>query len=88
MGIEQIRMNQTKALPPAFQFNWSQILPCHTSRPSGALPILTSASTMMFLVFDSLVFSFHAFIDVRIYLGESVVLATAPVNIHVTKDMS
>jgi hypothetical protein len=25
MGIEQIRMNQTKALPPAFQFNWSQM---------------------------------------------------------------
>ena len=25
MGIEQIRMNQTKALPPASQFNWSQI---------------------------------------------------------------
>jgi hypothetical protein len=24
MGIEQIRMNQTKALPPAFPFNWSQ----------------------------------------------------------------
>jgi hypothetical protein len=25
MGIEQIRMNQTKALPPALQFNWSQM---------------------------------------------------------------
>jgi len=25
MGIEQIRMNQTQALPPAFQFNWSQM---------------------------------------------------------------
>ena len=25
MGIEQIRMNQTKALPPASQFNWSQM---------------------------------------------------------------
>jgi len=25
MGIEQIRMNQTKALPPAFEFNWSQM---------------------------------------------------------------
>jgi len=25
MGIEQIRMNQTKALPPVPQFNWSQI---------------------------------------------------------------
>jgi hypothetical protein len=25
MGIEQIRMNQTKVLPPAFQFNWSQM---------------------------------------------------------------
>src|SRR5712664_3308057 len=25
MGIEQIRMNQTKALPPVFQFNWSQM---------------------------------------------------------------
>ena len=24
MGIEQIRMNQTKALPPVPQFNWSQ----------------------------------------------------------------
>jgi len=25
MGIEQIRMNQTKALPPVPQFNWSQM---------------------------------------------------------------
>ena len=25
MGIEQIRMNQTKALPPVLQFNWSQM---------------------------------------------------------------
>jgi hypothetical protein len=25
MGIEQIRMNQTKALPPASQSNWSQM---------------------------------------------------------------
>jgi hypothetical protein len=25
MGIDQIRMNQTKALPPASQFNWSQM---------------------------------------------------------------
>jgi hypothetical protein len=25
MGIEQIRMNQIKALPPASQFNWSQM---------------------------------------------------------------
>ena len=25
MGIEQIRMNQTKALPPIPQFNWSQM---------------------------------------------------------------
>ena len=25
MGTEQIRMNQTKALPPASQFNWSQM---------------------------------------------------------------
>ncbi len=25
MEIEQIRMNQTKALPPASQFNWSQM---------------------------------------------------------------
>jgi hypothetical protein len=25
MGIEQIRMNQTKALPPASRFNWSQM---------------------------------------------------------------
>jgi hypothetical protein len=25
MGIEQIRMNQTNALPPASQFNWSQM---------------------------------------------------------------
>ena len=25
MGIEQIRMNHTKALPPVPQFNWSQM---------------------------------------------------------------
>jgi hypothetical protein len=25
MGIEQIRMNQAKALPRASQFNWSQM---------------------------------------------------------------
>ncbi len=25
MGIEQIQMNQTKALPPVPQFNWSQM---------------------------------------------------------------
>jgi penicillin V acylase-like amidase (Ntn superfamily) len=25
MGIEQIRMNQTKALPPVPHFNWSQM---------------------------------------------------------------
>ncbi len=25
MGIEQIRMSQTKALPPVPQFNWSQM---------------------------------------------------------------
>ena len=31
MGIEQIRMNQTKALPPAFQSNWSQMESNHLS---------------------------------------------------------
>ena len=25
MGIEQIRSAKTKALPPSFQFNWSQM---------------------------------------------------------------
>jgi len=44
MGIEQIRMNQTKALPPAFQFNWSQM---ESDLVKGGLPqwLLESRST-------------------------------------------
>jgi hypothetical protein len=33
MGIEQIRMNQTKALPPVPQFNWSQMESTSDNRP-------------------------------------------------------
>jgi hypothetical protein len=49
MGIEQIRMNQTKALPPAFQFNWNRVhhrtIPClHGSLLSTTIRSLVNLS--------------------------------------------
>jgi len=38
MGIEQIRMNQTKALPPVPQFNWSQMESNRWTCPLAANP--------------------------------------------------
>jgi hypothetical protein len=35
MGIEQIRMNQTKALPPVPQLNWSQMESSYTNGVDG-----------------------------------------------------
>ena len=43
MGIEQIRMNQTKALPPAFQFNCSQMEPSYAKSYDSPVAGMTTA---------------------------------------------
>jgi hypothetical protein len=43
MGIEQIRMNQTKALSPVPQFNWSQIEPSYAKSYDSPVAGVTTA---------------------------------------------